>query len=141
VTTICFLYVIVTAFGIFAPSLRSKISQYEQVTALIESGNLSHDKDGLCVLPNDHSSLTPDGKVWVARSPSGKLRILFPTWYGRGSDVDGYLYADGNLAPSEIYAIDWGSGGSHQHINVGSASMLSFKDLKPNWYWVTRRLD
>ena len=79
-------------------------------------------------------------KVYVEHRPDGRLFILFPTWYGRGSDIEGWLYCSGPLKPSDFVVVHWGSSGQPA-LNAAGYKMLRVESQKPPWYWVTRRLD
>lgn len=114
---------------------------YEPVVAAITSGALTVPADGVVKLPPTWHGLTPDNIVNVETRPDGRTFILFPTYYGRGSDVDGWLYCSGPIGPADFHTIDWGPGGKGSHLDAAGYKMLSVETRNPPWYWVTRRLD
>lgn len=116
-------------------------SSYAPVVAAITSGTLAVPPDGIVRLPAAWHGLTPRNIVNVERRPDGRVFILFPTFYGRGDDVDGWLYCTGPLRPADFYTIDWGPGGKGSHLDAAGYKMLSVETRDPPWYWVTRRLD
>ncbi len=128
-------------FGFGSPPLSSRLSQYESIVSDINSGEIAPDASGICQTPESYAGVTPRGEVFIGASTTGKTLVLFPTWYGRGGDVDGYLHASAPLVGAEYYSIDWGAGGTRRHIDVGAANMLSVSLVHTNWYWATRRLD
>jgi len=125
--------------GLFPP-LYMKRGEYRPVVDAVLSGALAPDSLGVVRLPPDLSKATPRGEVMVDRRP-GLTLILFPTFYGRGNDLQGYLYCSRPLTSLDWYSIDWGSGGVHEHIDVGPATMLSWWGGEGTWLKVGRRLD
>jgi hypothetical protein len=119
----------------------SSTSRYASVVADIEHGILAAPTNGILRLPARFSAVAPRAEVYVEKKLDGRLLVLFPPWYGRGADMEGFLYCSGALARSDFYCIDWGAGGVHEHLDVGGRDILTVKDLKPHWYRVTRRLD
>lgn len=107
----------------------------------IRDGLLKPDRAGTIHLPAEFKGMTPRNEVYVEQKADGRLLILFPAAYGRGKDIEGYLFCSANLLPSDFYAIDWGKGGIIQHINVAGWDMLTVENHGTNWYRVTRRLD
>jgi len=128
-------------FAIALVGCGSSTARYESVLADIESGVLVAPTNGVLKLPTRFAGLAPQGEMYVETKSGGRLFVLFPTWYGRGSDIEGLLYCSGSLTASDFYTIDWGAGGKHEHLDVGRRNMLTVSDLKPHWYSVTRRLD
>lgn len=118
-------------------------AKYQPIVQAIEGGTLTRITDGVIKLPPELAGITPRDEIYIEKKADGRMFVLFPTDYGRGDDLDGYLYCSGGLLPSDYYSIDWGagSGGTQQHINVAGKQMLSVEEYQPNWYRVTRRLD
>jgi hypothetical protein len=119
----------------------SPTDKFAAVVQGIQSGQLSAPTNGIFRLPQSLAGLTPKGDVFVERRSDGGLFVLFPTWYGRGSDLEGFLYCTRELEPSDYYSIDWGAGGKGQHIDIAGRDMLTVQDYRAHWYRVTRRLD
>jgi hypothetical protein len=130
-----------SVFGFVGPSLNSRLSDYQTIVADIKSGAISADASGACTLPSVFDGVTPRGLVYTGTTPTGTTVVLFPTWYGRGSDVDGYIHSSAPLVAGDYYTINWGSGGNAQHLDVGSIDMLSVSAVRGSWYWGSRRLD
>lgn len=131
-----------SAFGFIGPSLNSRLTGYQSIIADINSGAIVPNASGACTLPNTFDGVTPRGEVFTATTPTGSTVILFPTWYGRGADVDGYIHSSAPLAAGDFSTIDWGSGGNvQQHLDVGSVDSLSVSPVSGTWYWGSRRLD
>jgi len=128
-------------FALLAVGCSSGSGKYEPVVTDIQSGALVIHTNGAVRLSGKFDGLTPDDQIFVEKKPDGSLFVLFPTWYGRGNDLDGVLYCSRDLLPSDYYTIAWGSGGKQQHIDVGGRDMLTVHDYKPHWYKVSRRLD
>lgn len=119
----------------------SGTAKFEPILFDIQTGTLIFKTNGALTLPAKFAGNTPKNEIFIEKTLDGSLFVLFPTWYGRGSDLEGLLYCSRPLAPSDSYSIDWGPGGIHQHMDVGGCNMLSIDALKPNWYKVSRRLD
>jgi hypothetical protein len=128
--------VLLVAAGCGAPT-----SSYAPVVTAISNGALAVPAYGIVTLPANWKGLTPRGVVKVERRPDGRLFILFPTFYGRGDDVDGWLYCSGPLTPTDFYTINWGAGGIQQHIDACGYKMLTVSSQASPWYGITRRLD
>ena len=130
-----------SVFGFVGPSLNSRLSDYQTIVADIKSGAIAADASGVCTLPNAFDSVTPRGVVYTGTTPTGSTVVLFPTWYGRGCDVDGYIHVSAPLVAGDYYKINWGAGGNVQQLDVGSIDMLSVSAVRGSWYWGSRRLD
>ena len=128
-------------FVLMAVGCSSRSAKFDAVVSDIQSGVLVVHTNGAVRLPAKFASLTPNDEIFVEKKPDGSLFVLFPTWYGRGNDLDGVLYCSRALLPSDYNTIDWGAGGKQQHIDVGGRDMLTVHDYKPHWYKVSRRLD
>jgi hypothetical protein len=107
----------------------------------LRDGKLTRAAAGRVRLPAKYQELTARDEVFVEEKSDGRLFVLFPTWYGRGDDMDGWLYCSGELRPSDFYTLDWGTRGKHRHIDIAGRKMLSVTEDRPHWYWFTRRLD
>ena len=113
-----------------------------EVVGKIEAGTIKVGGKSPVNLPSQDWGLTPRGEVYAEKRPGGKLLVLFPTWYGRGSDVEGFLYCSGPLGPADFYQVDWGVGGKREHLDVGEASLLTVgRHLRGPWHKAGRRLD
>jgi hypothetical protein len=115
--------------------------KFAPVVHAIQSGALAMPANGVITLSHQFAGLTARNEVFAEKKADGRLLILFPTKYGGGQDVKGYLYCSGPLQPADHYTIDHGSGGKHQYLDVAGRTMLTAKSYKTNWYLVSRRLD
>jgi len=125
----------------FVTGCGSPADKFAPVVQAIQSGQLSVQTNGIFRLPQRFAGLTPSDDVFVERRPDGVLFVLFPTWYGRRNDLEGFLYCARELQASNYYTIDWGAGGKRQHIDVAGRDMLTVQNYRSHWYRVTRRLD
>jgi hypothetical protein len=85
--------------------------------------------------------VTPGGKVYAETRPGNHLLVLFPTCYGRGSDLQGYLYSNVPLTTRDYYTVNWGAGGIARHLKVGPIDLLTVNPVEAPWYEVTRLVD
>jgi hypothetical protein len=123
------------------PPLFVKESSYRAVLEEIGAGRITTGPEGTAPLPGRYTGLTPRDEVFIDRRPGGVVLVLFPVWYGRGGDLQGYLHASRPLADADYYTVDWGPGGVHQHLTVAGVEFLSAEPVRPPWYWVWRRVD
>ena len=136
-----FRFITFLCFALMTSGCSSRIAKFEPVVSDIQAGVLKFQTNGVVGLPTKFVGLTPKDEIFVEKKPDGSLFVLFPTWYGRGNDIEGVLYCSHALLPSDFYTIDWGAGGKQQHIDVGGRDMLTVHDYQPHWYKVSRRVD
>ena len=125
----------------FVSGCASPTDKFAAVVEGLQSGQFPIPINGVFLLPQLLAGLTPKDEVFVERKSDGSLFMLFPTWYGRGNDLEGFLYCTRELKPSDYYFIDWGPGGKQQHIDVAGRDMLTVRTFRSHWYRVSRRLD
>jgi hypothetical protein len=130
-----------SAFGFVGPSLNSRLNDYQSIIADFNSGALTPDSSGVCQLPTAYNGVTPKSRIYIGTTPTGSTVILFPTWYGRGSDVDGFIHSSAPLVAADYYSINGGAGGTQQHLDFGSIDMFSVSPVQGSWYSGSRRLD
>jgi hypothetical protein len=126
---------------IAATGCSSRTAKFEPILSDIQSGALAPQANGAVGLPQKFAGATPKNEIFVEKKPDGSLFVLFPTWYGRGADLDGILYCSRALQPPDYYTMDWGPGGKHQHLAVGGCDLLTVHAYKSHWYIVSRRVD
>ncbi|MCY3023138.1 MAG: hypothetical protein NTW87_29530 [Planctomycetota bacterium] len=122
------------------PPLIVRAGEYTSIVSGIDEGSLAADAKGVLKLPRRLASVAPRGEVYVERKPDGRLFVLFPTWYGHGNDLQGYLYASGPLTAADYYEVDWGQGGVRRHLDICGRGLLTVSGNGP-YYTVMRRLD
>jgi hypothetical protein len=118
-----------------------RYAKFEPVVKDIQAGVVLAPTNGTLQLPLRFAGVTHKGEVFAEWRADGRLMILFPTWCGRGADLEGLLYCSGVLESSDFYTIDWGAAGKVKHIDVRGRDMLIVHDYRPHWYFVRRRLD
>lgn len=122
-------------------SCSNPTADFEPIVQMVRDGSLKPDKNGVIILPDEFEKNLAGTKIYFEQKSDGLILILFATSFGRGEDMDGYLYCNRELQPSDFYTIDWGSGNVQQHIDVAAKDLLSVELLKPNWYQASRRLE
>ena len=115
--------------------------RYAPIIAQIQANKLQPDSNGKLNLPAEFHGIVNGDAVFISKLSGNRMAILFPTWFGRGSDIEGYVYVEGGLIKSDFYTVTWGGGTSYDYINLGDRNMLSVTPQCGYWYWVTRRLD
>ncbi|MBS1793575.1 MAG: hypothetical protein JSS81_06965 [Acidobacteria bacterium] len=130
-------------FGIMASlfGCSDPTDRLEPVARKIRDGELKPDSEGVIRVPKELAADLQTGEIYFERRADGLTLILFPTWRGRGRDVEGYLYCSRELRAADFYAIDWGAGGVRQHLDVGPVKLLEVEPRRPHWYRAARRLD
>jgi hypothetical protein len=121
-------------------SIPGHAESYLRIVGEINAGRLKPDGRGMIVLPPSFHGETARDVVYSDRRPGGRLFVLFPTWYGRGDDIEGYVYVRGGLRNSDFYDVIW-SGKPIAFIDVASRQMLMVTSQSGDWAKVTRRLD
>lgn len=117
-------------------------ARYLAIVERVNTGEIGVDTDGRSVLPSAFKGIVCRDEIYVRRTTDGRLIFLFPTWYGRGADIEGYLYVNGGLKTSDMYPVQWGIGKKPEmYLDVGVRDMLSTNKICHDWYWVSRRLD
>jgi hypothetical protein len=127
--------------GLLLSGCSSRSSKFEPVVADIQKGVITLTTNGAIALPPRFANLAPRGEIYAEKKSDGRLLVLFPTWYGRGNDIEGLLYCSASLLPTDFYTVDWGPGGKQQHMDVAGRDLLRVAEYKAHWYNVTRRLD
>ena len=108
------------------PPLWVRRSSYERAIRELPATTFRRGRSCRVSLPPSVSRLTPRGEVFVEPMEDGSRRILFPTWYGRGGDLQGYLHAErppGRGAP------------------ICGVEQAEVRRVGRDWYWVYRRVD
>jgi hypothetical protein len=147
----CFILVIIlplwALFGPFGFEKPFRQPEFNQVITLLQSGKLKPDARGLVILPDEFSSLTATGKVYVTPAEKGRLIVFFPSWVGRQSLynpvtpgdywIEGYLYDSAKEETNTINAPDftppWKARASR---GVMSITVVRDKKLTDHWYHV-----
>ena len=111
------------------------------IAEAIRSGALRLPGGGRQLLPAIFAGLTARDVVYLDIKTDGRTFILFPTAFGRGSDVEGWLYSSDSLAPSDYTSVNWGAGGVRQHITIAGLDFLRVVSQRGRWYFVVRRVD
>lgn len=109
------------------PPLNQHKASYEGIVQQLRRGAL---EAGCPVaLPEPHQVLGPRGEYFVDRQRH-QLLVLFPTWQGRGKDVQGWLWA------SDPSALPRGG-----QIHMCGIDHLDVTFEQNNWFRAIRRMD
>ena len=114
---------------------------YLPVAEAIRSGAIRLPGSGRQSLPAEFAGLTARNVVFLDVKTDGRTFILFPTAFGRGLDVEGWLDSSDSLAPSDYTSVNWGAGGVRQHITIAGLDFLTVVSQHGRWYFVARRVD
>jgi hypothetical protein len=129
-------------------------ASFTHVAHEILSGRLNEHPVGLVVLPQAHASLTADGRVYVTRKNGGLVLILFPTWRGKGSNLEGYLFCSRRLKAADIQKDSYTQKAAVLRVKVpqpitpsitpspvGEAEVRLERKINGQWYEVAYGLD
>ena len=124
--------------GLFGlkPPLFAKRAQYLEIVEATKSGKLRPDANGIISLKGQFEGATKESKVFWERRPDGREFFIFPVWYGRGMDLQGFLFTTSPLVPSDYYQAY-----GYPVITVCHLSVLNVTPQGGAWYWVIRRMD
>lgn len=116
--------------------LRGRGEIYARVIEQLQSGRIPVRPDGIAALPSDLQAASKDGQVWVS-SNAGLLLVAFKTWRGKAFNMEGFLFCSRTLTPADVQRDYHGN----STITVGPAELTLEKQIDPQWYRVSRRLD
>jgi hypothetical protein len=89
------------------------------------------------MLPDALKDASIGKRVLVSRRPDGLLLVAFKIWYGRRSNMAGYLYASRPLA-----AVDMGADPhNNPAVLVGGVPLHIESKIDDQWSFVSYRLD
>jgi hypothetical protein len=131
----------VAAILLLLGGCRAPTSKYLPVVSSIASGTTKVPANGVVGLAPTWPGLTPRDVAYAERRPDGRLFILFPTWYGRGQDIEGWLHCSGPLGPADFHNVNWGGTNNQAALDAAGYDLLTVESQSPPWYRVTRRLD
>jgi len=89
--------------GVTERGLPQNRDDYDQIIESVKRGTLVPDEAGVVALPDALMKATVTGEVYVTTTANGSTLILFPTWVGKGTNLDGYLYCSKSLAKGDTY--------------------------------------
>jgi hypothetical protein len=131
-------------------ALKSNRSLYERVIQRVQKGEIKTDQEkgvqippgsvrlpSTAQLPSDLREASVDGEIYVSRPSTNQLLVVFNTWRGKGSNMEGYLYAAKPLSTAEISKDYYG----HSVVVIGPMELVLEKQLEPSWYRVSYKLD
>jgi len=123
---------------------------YQQVIDRIRAGKIKTDEENgikqpggsvrlpqSASLPSDLSTASSDGEIYIFRPSGGQLLVVFKTWRGKGYNLEGFLYVGHSLGTDDINKDAYGK----QIITLGPIDLTLEKQLNPNWYRVSYKLD
>src|SRR5436309_1275188 len=123
---------------------------FTHVAHEILSRKLKETADGIVVLPQEYTSATVDGKVYVTRKSGGLTLLLFTTWRGKGSNLRGYLFCSRPLRTTEIHKDSYNSKTDAVEVKgprpitpspVGEVEVWLERRINSQWYYVAYGLD
>jgi hypothetical protein len=120
-------------------SFGKKKESYEQVLSAIQSGQIDSTSvaNDVTQLPPEFRNVTEGGAIYLARSETTNLIVVFPTWRGKGKNVEGHLYSSAGLPNSMLNTNYYGQ----PAIRVNGLDLTLDERIEANWYKVSYRLD
>jgi hypothetical protein len=117
------------------------ISTLEQTASKIVDGTIPVDENGKC--PIDSKNKVIDDTAYVTVQPDGTKLILFRTWQGKGSNLRGILYTNGEplTIGSEIELLTFSPTGADGGSPLGRADVSIDAKLTESSYRVSHSLD
>lgn len=110
---------------------------YMRVIERLQDGRLKAGKVGDFDLPADVANASFGGTVFMARTGSNELAVVFKTWVGKGRNLEGYLYVARPLTNGEVERDVYGN----QVFPGDEIDLVLEEQLGANWYRVSYRLD
>jgi len=108
---------------------------FDRVVAEIRRGALQPDHEGVVTLPKDLASLSATRRVYVTRSPGGRLIVFFPSWAGRDTllinlaDCSGDNWLQGYIYDSR----PWGYKPSGSEVDKDNYPGVLGPPPEPSW--------
>lgn len=124
-------------------------SQLVSVFHQIQQGKLKPSQDGSVRLTGRDALLTKDHRAYVTHNSNHLVAVLFPTWIGKGSNLQGYLYCSRSLGPADISKDSYGDkviglntpGPWSKEIPAHLMEVTIDRQISPGIYHVSRSLD
>ena len=88
-------------------------------------------------LPHDLQEASLDGLIYVSKPTTNQLIVVFKTWQGKGFNMEGFLYAAKPLSGAGVSKDYYG----HSVVIIGPMELVLERQLDPNWYRVSYKLD
>lgn len=121
-----------------SPALKT----YQAVVANVTAGTQAVSPNGEIVLPANQASSTVNGKAYATTRPTGGSMILFPTRWGKGTNLCGYLYCPGPaIAVGSSISVNVPIPGPVPQPQFGMTEITVDSVVAPGWYDVSRSLD
>jgi hypothetical protein len=118
------------------------LTTYRAVVANVAAGTQAVSPSGELVLPANQSASTVNGRAYATTRPAGGPMILFPTWWGKGTNLRGYLYCPGPaLAVGSSVSINVPVPSPVPQPQFGMTDITIERIVAPGWYYVSRSLD
>ena len=131
-------------------AFKSNRPLYERVIQRVQKGEIKTDQEkgvqippgsvrlpSTAQLPPDLGAASVGGEIYVSRASTNQLLVVFKTWRGKDFNMEGYLYAAKPLSAAEITKDYYG----HSVVVIGPIDLVLEKQLDPNWYRVSYKLD
>lgn len=115
---------------------RASWESRREVVSLYLAGELVSAVSGELKLSDRHASTACRGRAYVTKREQEHL-ILFPTWFGKGSNMDGYLFSPDTVLRTEqdVLVVRPGPSG------IEECPIPVVADLGGGWYQVYYALD
>ena len=119
----------------------SSLTKYDPALAAFKAHKIPTDEDGRVDLSKTFPGLTGHNDAYISYGDDGNFIVMFPTFYGKGSEVAGVLYTSRPLTESDTHARVSAIHFDQKLIQAGSyANLLLDERINQNWYRVSYRL-
>jgi hypothetical protein len=117
--------------------LEQRETLYLQVIERLKTGELKDGNSGIVQLPAQLRAASVDGEVWFSQPNTNQMIVVFKTWNGKGSNMEGFLYSAQPLSEDEIGKDYYGN----SVIPIAAIDIVLDHRINPTWYRVSYRLD
>ena len=114
------------------------LDRYAPLIAQIAARQIDGDALGRIDLSKKYPGLTPKDVAYITRREDKSFVLMFPTFYGEGTQVAGLIYTSRPLRDEDTTPRTESLQFGERVISVGSYQYLIVdKQINPNWYHVS----
>jgi hypothetical protein len=92
---------------------------------------------GVVQLPAELHKASVDGEILVSSTYSNMFLVVFKTWRGKGSNMEGWLFASRPLIEPDVQKNYYGQ----KTVTVNGVDLVLGDQFDTNWFEVSYRLD
>jgi hypothetical protein len=117
------------------------LNRYDSVLVAFKNHSIPTTEDGRVDLAKQFPGVTGHNDAYITYREDGTFIVMFPTYYGKGSEITGLLYTSRPLTDEDTHARISAIHFDQKLVAAGSyANLLLDKRINANWYQVSYRM-